>query len=82
MQIRTPCPVYYLPRAEPYAWQLEIDKTGYVTREIDLSTVHDQRTNNIFRLGTVELGPIFWLKGTNTANEASQAIGVTPQPER
>jgi hypothetical protein len=82
MQIRTPCPVYYLPRAEPYAWQLEIDKTGYVTREIDLSTVHDQRTNNIFRLGNVELGPIFWLKGTNTANEASQAIGVTPQPER
>lgn len=73
MQIRTPCPVYYLPRPEPYAWQLEIDKKGYVTREINLRDMYDQLTNNTFRLGDVEFGPIFWLTNTNTANQASQA---------
>jgi hypothetical protein len=68
VQIRTPCPVYYYPRPEPYAWQLEIDKTNYVTKEMNLRDIYDQRTNNTFHLGDVELGPIWWLTNSNTAN--------------
>ena len=46
-----------------------MNKQGYVTKEINLHTLYDQRTNNTFRLGDVELGPIFWLTNTNAATK-------------
>jgi len=72
MRIVTPCPVYYLPKKEPFAWQLEISKTGYVTKEIDLGSIFGQGTNHVFALDDIELGPIGWLNNTNTANQAAQ----------
>jgi hypothetical protein len=51
----TPDPVFYLPSPEGYAWFLEFNKRLYVTKTIDLRYIYEQRKNNKFEIGDVEL---------------------------
>lgn len=80
IQVRTPCPCYLIPRPEPYAWFLEMSRTNYVTKEINLreiyfKDIYAHRTNtadHVFRLGDVGLDRVKGLQKTNTANQAAQ----------